>query len=155
MKTKGRKLEWKIGSVVIIAFFGLLIWSIGWYFYEGSPREILSVADQFKPKPEWQLEQETVEPPRNSCIDIRCPSVGRSWILPTEMNREQFKEIAHVGQVQLAISTSCFEEDASGHVVKSCDAAGTIDGYSVSLSYSGGGHGDKPTILLSIEENRE
>lgn len=142
----GEKLGRRIGGVIIVGFLGLVAYLVFWAFYEGSPKEIVSVADQFKPQPEWQLKQDSVVPPRNGCIDIECPSVGRSWTLPQEINREQFEQIAQMGTTKLTISSDCFEKDETGYVIKSCDATGVIDGYDVSLSYSG----SKPQIVLSV-----
>lgn len=152
MVQKFKKLEWKIGSVILLAIFGFFIWLIVSYFYVGSPKEILSVADQFKTKPEWQLTQNSVEPPRNSCIDIVCPSVGRSWILPQKLNRENFEQIAYIGNTKLTITPDCFEKDKEGHVLESCDAVGIINDYDVVLTYYGRGiEHNKPVIILNVE----
>lgn len=142
------KLGWKIGSAILIVLFGLVIGFIIWFFYIGSPKEIISVADQFKPKSEWKLTQNHVEPPRNFCVDVRCPSLGRSWTLPEKINRERFEQIAYIGKTKLTIANDCFEKDGDGNVIESCDASAIIDGYDVLLSYSG----SIPQIVLAIEK---
>ena len=152
MGNKSKNLGWKIGGGIIVLFIGLIVGFGFWLAYEGDPKEIVSVADQFKPKPEWQLTQNSVEPPRNSCIDIVCPSVGRSWILPQKLNRENFEQIAYIGNTKLTITPDCFEKDEEGHVLESCDAVGIINNYDVVLTYYGRGiEHNKPVIILNVE----
>lgn len=152
MTKKDRKLEWKIGSVIIIGFFVLLIGFIVWFFYVGSPKEIVSVADQFKPGSDWILKGEHIEPPRNSCVDVDCPSVSRRWSLPHELDEKQFEDIAWIGKTHLTPTGSCFEKNKDGKVIKLCDAVGLIDGYNVTLTYTGNHHSDnKPGISLYIK----
>lgn len=154
MEKKTKKLEWKIGSVILIAIFGLFIWGIVSYFYVGSPKEIISMADQFKPGTEWKLRQDFVEPPRNSCIDKVCPSVSRSWDIPHKLNREQFEQIARMGNTKLTITPDCFEQFESGHFSEMCDTVDTLDGYYIELSYYGGKGQDKPKVTLYVIEER-
>src|SRR3990167_11149633 len=98
MMEKDRKLEWKIGSVIIIIFFGFMIYGIVTFFYRGSPAEILSVTDQFKPEKDWVLVSEHVEPPGNFCIDIDCPSVGRTWTIPSPVSEEEaYRRLSQAG----------------------------------------------------------
>lgn len=154
MTKKDRKLEWKVGSAIIIIFFALLTWLIAGYFYVGSSKEIVSTADQFKPGADWMLKKEHIEPPRNSCIDTVCPQVYRAWSLPQKLDKQQFEQLAKVGVNKLAIAKSCLEKNESGQVIELCDAAGTIDGYKFALSYSGNGYDDSPKVTLIVEKRR-
>jgi cbb3-type cytochrome oxidase subunit 3 len=150
--TNRSKLEWKIGSTIILIVFGLMIYLVVWFLYTGSPREIVAIADQFKPGQDWTLKQEHIEPPRSFCVDVDCPSVSRRWSLPQELDKQKFEEIALIGKNHLVPTDSCFEKNKSGETIKLCDAVGTIDGYHITLTYSGNHYSDgKPGVSLYIE----
>lgn len=147
--------KWKIWSAIIIGIFGIVIWSIANFFYVGSPKEIISVANKFQPGPGWQLKQEHVEPPRGYCGDVDCPYVSRRWTLSQEVNREQFEKIVQIDNQKLKISDNCFEKTESGSNIESCDANGTIDNFHISLTYTGSHYSDgKPSITLGVGKER-
>jgi hypothetical protein len=151
MAKKDRKIEWKVGSVIIITLLTLLVGFIIWFFYVGSPKEIISVADQFKPDSSWKLTQNYVESPRSFCIDVECPHVSRSWSLPQKIDRDQFKKIARLNTHELTMAKSCFEKDEDDRIIESCDAVGFIEGYRIALTYYGSDYRDnKPSIVLTV-----
>lgn len=142
----------KIVAGIMIVLIGVIVGFGFWLTYEGDPKEIVSVADQFKPGAEWKLTSNHVEPPQNSCIDIACPSVGRSWILPQKLNRENFEEIAHTDNTKLTILPDCFEKDEEGRALESCDAMGVVNDYDVTLTYYGRDtEHNKPIVILNVE----
>lgn len=150
MVKKDKKLQWKIGSAIIIVLFGLMIYFVAWFFYVGSPKEIVSLADQFKPGLDWTLRQEHVEPPRSFCIDVDCPSVSKGWSLSKKIDRQQFENIASIGNSRLTLSDDCFKNEAA---VDFCDATGTVNGYEVTLTYTSQDYRDeKPGVSLYIKQ---
>ena len=151
MVKKDEKLGWRIGTVIIIVLFGLFIASIAWFFYEGSPKEIVSVADQFKPRPEWKLTQESVEPPRNFCVDVACPSIIRKWEANEVLNQETVESLIKQSGWKLTAEEDCLKITPD-RPSSWCDIRGKVNGYTISLDiHNRKNASNKSTIYLYIE----
>jgi hypothetical protein len=84
---------WKItGSVVAIVVL-LLAGFFYWAMWEGSPKEIIAVADKFQPEPDWKQVTNQVIPPMNTCIEANCPSVHRVWTTGKLLTKPEFETL--------------------------------------------------------------
>lgn len=128
-----------IQILMVLTALAIPITIVAWMMWHGSPKEILAVADKFKPQEGWQLKHETAYPPANFCIGQRCPSVWRQWktseyyssaqmknLLEQSFGKERSATISHVCDVE-PIAAS---EDENS---KSCEINTIIDEYVVSL----------------------
>jgi hypothetical protein len=151
-KDKNSKLGWKIGSVIIIAFFAAIIGFLIWFFYVGSTKEIVAVADQFKTDPSWDLSSERVEPPRNFCIDIECPSLSRQWKTDSILSKEELREYLKMSGWDFNIEGDCLvDKNISGTAITLCSASGVVNGYKVTVYISGSSTPDSEGIGLSVD----
>ena len=92
-KILNKKISWHTVVVftILCIFAGLI-----WLFWRGSPDEILSVANRFKPDSSWNLKDESVRPPAHDCIDIRCPKVVRTWQVNSTLTPELIMQISTI-----------------------------------------------------------
>lgn len=120
------KKIWKIIGIIAAVLVVLIGGLLAWLSWEGSPKEIVSVADEFKPGASWELVREEIIPPRNSCIDVHCPHVHREWQSEEPMTLEAIREILKkAGWSKVAVSGSCNwdqQRDGKGH----CSAEGDV-----------------------------
>lgn len=149
--SKADKRRWKIGSAIIIVLFSVIVGFLLWLSYTGSSKEIVAVADQFKPDPSWQLKSEAIEPPRTFCIDIECPSVWRQWQTNSLLSQEDFSKIIKKTNWDLSLDEGCdFSNIQNGENTKVCSAMGLVDGYTTTLTIRTTGTDKKHSIGLSI-----
>lgn len=80
---------------ISIGIFFIIIISVAiWSTWSGSPREIESAANQFKPDSSWRLVSSRIEPPRNMCLgDVACPSISQTWTSPRAVTQEEILEV--------------------------------------------------------------
>jgi hypothetical protein len=150
-KQINQKRNWRIGSAIVVALFALLIGFLAWLLYVGSPKEVISVADQFKPGLGWNLTQNQIDPPRNVCIDIKCPGVTRTWVSSSYMTKQGFESLIKTSGWKLYYEDGCF--DTTDILQASCWAHGVINGYRVVLSVANDSAlNSKPTLRLTVEK---
>ena len=155
MVQKFKKLEWKIGSVVLIVFFGLFVWGIVSLFWTGSSKEIQSVADQFQADSSWKLTQNQIEGPKNWCGDLVCPSVSRQWKTDHTLSKEELKSVLNKSGWDFPINESCLpNKNAFGAHITACSAKGIVDKYRISVSISASNPPSESWVGLRVEENR-
>ena len=139
--------------ISLIVFIILCVGFVAWMFWQGSPKEILGVANQFKPDSSWKLISEEVNPPRTMCFDVICPSVSRSWTLPGPItNIDQFQKIATIGNKKMEVPSTCFRiiDTSQPAPSYSCDASYVLDNYQITLSYY---DTERPAIVdLTVEK---
>lgn len=152
--TSKQKRNWKIGSAIIIAFFALIISFLIWFFYVGSTKEIVAIADQFKPDPAWQLKSETIEPPRSFCLDVECPSVSRKWKIGNLLNRDEFAKLVHFSGWNFDINGNCVLEDKNRYSdsIEVCSASGTDKGYKISITVTSSNPAGNSQVGLFIKK---
>lgn len=148
-----KKREIIIGIVLFIALVSSMAIWLGW---SGSTKDIVGVADQFKPYSSWVLVSSHAVPPRTLCLgdDGACPSISRYWTVKTPItSADQFKKIAVIKNTNMTLLSECFyiNTAAGRQDSSSCDASITLDGYKFLLSYYGT---DNPgTINLRVEKS--
>lgn len=86
------KKIWKIIGIIAAVLVVLVGGLLAWLSWEGSPKEIVSVADEFKPDASWELVKEEIIPPRNSCISVHCPHVHREWRTSSRLTTNDIRE---------------------------------------------------------------
>ena len=124
-----------ISAIVLIV---LCVGVVTWALWQGSPKEILGIADQFKSDNSWKLISDEVNPPRTMCFDVTCPSVSRSWTLPGPITSiDQFQKIATIGDKKMEVPSTCFRIIDTSQPAPSynCDASLVLDTYQIRLSY--------------------
>lgn len=145
------KHQWIIGGA-IIALSTLLLVFLSWFFYTGSTKEIVAVADQFKPDSSWELVSENIQPPATVCIDIECPSVHRSWNTHTLISKEKLVKQINLSGWSFHIDNDCIlSPDIFGAGITVCSAKGVIGDYAVTVSINGSNSPGSAYISLSIE----
>lgn len=114
----------------------LILVVIFMFLYQGSTREIVSVANQFQPGAGWKLESERVEPPRIVCLNsVPCPSVFRAWSIETDVSKEDIESVLMKSNFQLMLNGDCMiPKNVSGTGVSVCKAQGVVNGYRVQLT---------------------
>lgn len=148
------KRRWKIGSAIIIVSFAIVIGLLIWLSYTGSTKEIVAVADQFKPDPSWELKSEAIEPPRTFCGNIECPSVNRQWQTSNLINREELSSILKRSGWNFTIQGTCFMQNNRYHSdsIEVCSADGFVNNYVIKISVSGSNPSGSSYIGINIEE---
>lgn len=142
-----------ITTGIIVAL--ILGWLIFVYFWEGSTKPILAVADKFQPGSAWILEQETIRAPRIVCesIDVECPYVGKSWRSETvnQLTYEQLNFLLNTTgwQINLERQTNC-GMNTSVTFVLSCSASGNVGRFYVQFYYHAPRENQKAEMSLSV-----
>ncbi len=149
------KRNWMIGSGIIIALFIGFSGAIYWlFFYTGSTKEIVAVADQLQVDPSWELDMEAIEPARAICINDECPSVSRNWKVNSLLTREDLESILEKSKWGLKI-----EEDCKPHTQLTqlpsgrCKAQGIIDNYTTGVDIASLDYPNNTTyVRLTVKE---
>jgi hypothetical protein len=134
--------------VIILSVIALLVaLATVWYvrYNQENDRKtaaLLAVANQFKAPADWTLASETIHEAKPGCIDVRCPSVGRTWefdaVDPKELGA--LLEVVNKAGWTLGEKTGCDEEDF-------------VDGSSVHFCYQRGlNQGHVVTFILKKDE---
>lgn len=153
MAKKDRKLEWKIGSVIIIIALGLMAWGITSLFWMGGTEKIEAVANQLKPREGWVLTQEQIETPKSFCGDVTCPSVHRQWETESLLTKEELSTLLHQTGWNFEIKGDCtINPYITGGYLTLCSAKGIEGEYRVSVSVSGSNPAGKSWVSLNVEE---
>lgn len=152
MGNKSKNLGWKIGGGIIVLFIGLVVGLGFWLAYEGDPKEIISVADQFKPGVEWKLTNNHVEPPQNSCIDIECPSVSKTWESSTIITMNSLDQLIQQAGWQPTYESDCFKITEE-RPTSWCDVEFKVGNYYVTLDATNRmDRGEKNILRLYIRD---
>lgn len=152
MVKKDRKSKKNI-FITLGIIFGAIIAFLVWFFYVGSPKEIMSVADQLQVDPTWKLEVNHVQPPRTVCIDDECPSLNRQWITTHPLSREEFATLLDKSGWKFDIQGDCLPKpNVSGSHIGVCSAEGSINGYRVVTGISMSNPHESSWVDLSISK---
>lgn len=144
--------------IFISVFIISLIYCVVWANWRGSPSEIISIADKFKPDTSWKLISNTVDPPGGFCV-YTCPHVYRKWSLPAKLTREQFENIAKIDGKKMPITDEgyCFITFPNGVISQSCQKTIIINQYRIQLGYDANNPDDVsspiggvPTLSLDV-----
>jgi len=148
---KYQKILIVIGIVIVvlvpvIIFINFLLW-------KGSPKEILSVADQFQPPASWELVSENVRAPQTLCWDGGgCPLVHRKWKPDSQVSKQSFEELLQNSGWGFSVEKDCtLPNNVSGSAINVCSAQGIIDDFNVTLWLSiNSNHPDHQEVVLSV-----
>lgn len=115
--------------VVLIAAVAFLL------FWHGNTKEILSVADKFRPSSSWKLESELVRPPAFTCLNGgTCPEVSRSWEIKDSLTKQQFTSLIRSSGWMFSIEGDCtLPKNSFGEDVSICSAEGVDNNYNVAI----------------------
>jgi hypothetical protein len=130
---KYQKILIIIGIIVPVI---LLAGFIFIYTWEGSPKKIVAVADQFQAPASWELTSEQIRPPRISCWDGGgCPQVHKVWETNSKISKEEFRQVLQEsGWEDFQIEKECeLPQGVSGSSVSTCSTHGIVDDYNVNL----------------------
>ncbi|HET8884133.1 MAG TPA: hypothetical protein VFM68_01540 [Candidatus Saccharimonadales bacterium] len=119
------KLGIVIGAPVIIVAFIFL--------YQGSPKEIVAVADQFQSDNSWQLTDERVVSPAIICFEANCPSVHRNWQTDGMLTKEELQTVLNNSGWNFEVEGDCVPEERISGGEGVCGASGTIQQYTVDM----------------------
>lgn len=149
MEKKNKKLGKKIGITILIVFFGLIACGMVWLLWTGSTKDIETTAGQLKARSDWKLTGNYVEPPRNVCIDVECPSVRKTWELPAPISKQEFENTIKESGWRLEFEDGCFESQDISRAT--CWARGSVNNYEIVLLISNSGvFSSKPTLQLTV-----
>lgn len=141
--------------IVLGIILGAIIAFLVWFFYVGSPKEMVSVADQLKTDPDWELVSEGIHPPRTVCIDGDCPSLSRQWKTDHTLSRDEFVTLLQKSGWNLTIDGDCQpRHDVLGSHIRLCSAEGNIDGYNVVIAVNGSNPQKEASLGLSLSKER-
>ena len=149
--TPYQRRRWLLGSAIIIGGFIGVAALFGWVMYIGSSKEIVAVANQFKPDASWKLESESIVPPRTLCIDVECPSVGRVWKTKNLVSKVELRKQLDKSGWDFPIEDDCLLDPGSwGAALPLCTARGNVDNYDISVSVRGSNTPGKTDVGLSV-----
>ena len=156
--TNGSKLEWKIGSTIILIVFGLMIYSVIWFFYRGPTDEIIRIANQLEPEKNWTLVSEHIEAPGNFCIDVDCPSLSRTWVVPLPIKEEDaYRYLSRAGWI-IEFREECypypdmFSDNWNDCRLEPGPAKHNDSRASIYVDEQNGSYNSKPTISLYVSK---
>lgn len=153
MAKKDRKLEWKIGSAIIIVVLGLLVWGVVSLFWMGGTEKIEAVANQLKPGRDWILTQEHIETPKSFCGDVECPSVYRQWKTDHPLTKDELSSLLSRTGWNFEIKNSCsLDPYATGNYLTFCSAQGVSGEYRIIVSISGSNPPGESWVSLNVNE---
>lgn len=147
-----------IGSGIIIAlliaFFGAVYWL---FFYTGSTKEIVAVADQLQVDPSWKLETESIRPPQSFCVDVECPSVSRNWKVSEPLIRKDLENLLEASGWNFQIEETCIPDTTMPQQPSgSCSAKGIVGNYNVTLGITYFNNSEQTSVVgLSVTESVE
>lgn len=134
---------------------GLPLLVVGFIFiYQGSPKEIVAVADQFQPDESWQLTTERIVPPAFTCLEANCPSVHRTWETGDNITKQEFQKVLNDSGWNFVIEDDCLPRaNITGSGQTLCGAKGHIGDYQINVNAVGGNDSQSDgRIILSIEK---
>lgn len=140
-----------LGFAILVAG---LVYVVTW---TGSTKDIVAVADQFKPDESWKFTSEVITPPRTICIDILCPEVRKEWEVDQRLDtKQEFETIAKIGQTVLTVEDDCLSESQIRESREICTAEGNVGNYRAKIEYRGvNTGGNKLQILLTVVEQKD
>lgn len=113
-----------IQILMVLTALAIPITIVAWMMWHGSPKEILAVADKFKPQEGWVLIHEEVRPPANACIDLECPQVVREWKLPRGYTSEEIISMlrsGYGGEALIHADDDCQDDTDEANIkIESC-----------------------------------
>lgn len=129
MKKTVRILLITIASLMALGalFFVVVAWP-------GSTKKIERIADQFQPDESWQLQSETINPPRILCLMADCGEVHRSWHKQNYEIRSCREVLAVIGADAEKIYEESVSERREG-VVRYCEVRIEREGEPVVITY--------------------
>lgn len=139
-----------IGASIAVAVALLLGGFI--FTYQGSPKEIVAVADQFQPPTNWELTDERIVPPAFMCLEANCPSVHRSWKTDGILTKEQFHAVLNNSGWDFTIVGECTLNPNVSGSIPLCSAEGVDGQYRVSTTAWGSDRPGDSRFILSIDE---
>lgn len=150
------KRRWQIGSAIVIALLIAFIALLSWIFYVGSSKDIVAVADQFKPDPSWELKSESIVPPQTLCIDVECPSVWRQWKTPNTLSIKELTNVLNTSQLDLAIKGDCnlIDPNRYGNNIDICSASGVYNEYNIDVTVSRSNPSGNSWVGLNISKRK-
>lgn len=151
--SKADKRRWMITSGIIVALLVAFFGFLAWFFYVGSSKEIVAIADQFKPDSSWELVSENIQPPATFCVDVECPSVHRSWNTHTLISKVKLQQQLELSGWKFKIDNDCsLSPNIFGTGTTICSASGIVNGYSATVSISGSNTPGNTRVSLNIEK---
>jgi hypothetical protein len=131
--TKAKKIFIGVMVVVVVALLGAAAGY--WLTWTGSSKDIETVANQFKADSSWELKRNRVEPPRNICIDVKCPEVARTWTLEKTLSGDELiNKLSMAGWTNVELENpACFERLKTTENNLSCSAYGEVEKYTVQV----------------------
>ena len=153
--SKGSKRKLKIVSTLVILCVIALIGILFALFYVGSTKEIVAVADQFKPDSSWKLVTDDVQPPKAFCGDVECPRVYRGWSTKNVISKDLFIEQLRSSGFNFPVVGDCLlRSNDFGAATTLCSASGNINGYGVIVNVGGSNTPGSANIGLTIVKEK-
>lgn len=141
-----------IALKIIIGVVVLLGGIVFIFFYQGSTRSILKVADKFQPDESWIMITERVEPPQIICLNsVPCPSLHRAWETVDPLAREDLQHFAASSGETLSIEGNCTPLPNVSGGATTCTAKGIINNMRVEINVISSLYDKKDNkVVLSI-----
>lgn len=117
-------------------FIAFILLALVW---RGDTKEIVGIADQFKPDSSWHLKYDVVEPPVLVCLsDVPCPNVDRTWSTGMIISKQQFADkLADAGWDFPIVGDCLAKSGVGGSGITLCSAKGKIKGFRVTARVEG------------------
>jgi hypothetical protein len=138
---------------LIVLLIASLIFIFNW---EGSSKDIVSVADQLKVPSSWKLESEMIRPPRMVCLDGgACPEVARTWTVDGQLSTKDLDKILKDSNFSFPIKGDCvLPANVSSNAVHLCDASGTIRDFGINIWLSEDSSTYQQRIIIDVRPER-
>lgn len=139
---------WSIVLGVPVVFVLVVLFM---FLYQGSTKDIVSVANQFQPGEGWKLESESVVPPKIVCLDgVACPSINRVWETNDSLTGEYIHDLVKKWTSEdIVVDSDCID---SREVNRICSTSGSKGGYSLQI-YTEAMSDTVNNISLFIQKN--
>ena len=155
--SKSSKRKLTIVSTLVILCVIALTGILFILFYVGSTKEIVAVADQFKPDSSWELVTNDIQPPKAFCGDVECPRVLKQWKTDSTITRDKLSRLLRETGWNFNINGSC-TIDRPGQIsdsIQVCTASGVVDQYDISVSVTSSNPPENSKFGLIVTKKKE
>lgn len=133
---------------LIISLFTALAFMLLW---QGSTKDIESVANSFQAPNDWRDDGGRVEPPRIFCLSGRCPELTRHFVTSGYVTRQELDGFIQEATVIDHENSSCLRYGPDS-VLEDCEYRGVKRGYGFDVYVETSASHNETKISLFLSE---